>query len=450
MTSALVLTAVLFAMILLNFLFVAVEFAFLTVDRGTVREQAAAGDAAAQRVDRALRRTSTHLSGAQLGITLSSLIAGFLTGPSVGVLLTEALNLTDLSPTVTAGIGGTVAFVLVTFLQMVIGELIPKNWALAAAPRVAKLVVVPQNIFMTVLGWLVAILNGSANWILRRLGFDPSEEVASARTAEELAAVAAHSRAEGTLDEGTADLVTRSIEFGEQTAGDVLRPRTQVEFLPADADANEILDAARRSGYSRFPVTGESVDDIVGVVHYQRALAVPVAERARRSARELADDALVVADAMTLDPLLRLLRGPGYQFAVVVDEFGGTAGIVTLEDLVEELVGDIRDEQDHEDEDDRQRRATDGTLEVSGLLRPDEVGEIFGLDLPEGENTETIGGLVIEQLDRLAEVGDVVEVEARDVANPDEDGLAMHATVRLTVRALDGHRVQWLGVEVVR
>ncbi len=438
MLEAWILLAVAVLLVAGNALFVAVEFAFLTVNRNEVRAAEEAGDRRAAAVERALTRTATNLSGAQLGITLTSLVVGFLAGPSLGVILAQGLGLTGMSPGAAAGIATTAAFVLATFTQMVFGELVPKNWAIAEPMRVSRLVVHPQRVFMLLLGWLVTVLNSSANAVLKLLGFTPTEEVASARTAGELMAVVSRSGAEGTLDAGTAELVARSIEFGDRTAADVMRPRPQVTFLD-DHTVQELVEISAATGHSRFPVEGDSVDDIVGVVHFKHALAVPFEERGRRTVREIAVPTATVSASMTLDPLLRELRKPGLQLAVVVDEYGGTAGIVTLEDLIEEIVGEIDDEQDETVA--RYRRTRDGAISVSGLLRPDELGEVMGLELPEGEESDTLGGLLAEKLDRLPLAGDTVTLEAGDHVHRDDDNLPTTTDVTLTVVRLDGHRV---------
>ncbi|MFI7582132.1 CNNM domain-containing protein [Kocuria kalidii] len=438
MLEAWILLAVAVLLVLGNALFVAVEFALLTVNRNEVRAAEEAGDRRAAAIERALTRTATNLSGAQLGITLTSLIVGFLAGPSLGVLLTEGLGLTGMSRAAATGIATTAAFVIATFTQMVFGELVPKNWAIAEPMRVSRLVVHPQRIFMLLLGWLVRILNSSANAVLRLLGFTPTEEVANARNAGELMAVVSRSGAEGTLDPGTAELVARSIEFGGHTAADVMRPRPQVTFLD-DHTVQDLVEISAETGHSRFPVQGGSVDDIVGVVHFKHALAVPFEDRGRRTVREIAVPATTVSESMTLDPLLRELRKPGLQLAVVVDEYGGTAGIVTLEDLIEEIVGEIDDEQDETVA--RFRRTREGGISVSGLLRPDELGDIMGLELPEGEESDTLGGLMAERLDRLPMTGDTVSFETVDHVHRDEDNLPTGTDVTLTVVRMDGHRV---------
>ncbi len=435
--TAWILLAVIVVLIVANALFVGVEFSFLTVNRSRVRTAEEAGDRRAGFIERGLKRTSSNLSGAQLGITVSSLVTGFLIGPSLGLLLAEALELAGMARATAIGAATVVAFVLVTFAQMVFGELVPKNWAIAEPMRVARLVVHPQRVFMMLFGWLVRMLNGAANRVLKLLGFTPTEEVANARTAEELEALVNRSGAEGTLDAGTAELVARSIEFGDRTAADVMRPRPQVTFL-ADHSVQDLVDTAAATGHSRFPVAGANLDEVVGLVHFKHALAVPVEERTTRSVRDIAVPATFVADSMTLDPLLGELRRPGLQMAVVVDEYGGTAGIVTLEDLIEEIIGEVDDEQDRTVA--RYRTRADGAISVSGLLRPDELGDIMALELPEGDESDTLGGLITESLDRLPRVGDTVTLSAVDHVHRDQDNLPTTTGVVLSVASLAGHR----------
>ena len=444
--SALILLIVLLLLILGNALFVAVEFSYLTVNRNDLRRRIDAGDKTAAIVDKALTKTSTNLSGAQLGITVTSLVAGFLTGPSVGVLFAEGFGLTGLSQGVVTAISTTGAFIVVTFTQMVFGELVPKNWAIAQPMRVADLVVRPQNVFMFLFGWLVRFLNGSANMILRWLGFTPEEEVASARTAEELLAVVYRSGDEGTLVSSTAELVARSIEFGDRTAADVMTPRPRVRFIE-DETVAEALDAVAETGHARFPVFSDHVDDITGVIHYNRLLTVPYDERATTPAASVAEPVHIVSESMTLDPLMRELRETPTQLAVVVDEYGGTAGVVTLEDLVEEIVGEIDDEQDEESRDHHRVDAT--TVIVSGLMRPDELGDLIELDVPEGEESDTIGGLITEKLDRMPHVGDVVRLQALDHRHRDEDDLPTTADIELRVQKMARRRIGRVRVTVV-
>ncbi|WP_265521623.1 hemolysin family protein [Oerskovia flava] len=424
-----------------NALFVAAEFAFVTVDRPTISRLADSGDRRAASVRTALKSLSTQLSGAQLGITVTSLVVGFIAEPSIATLLRVPLGATPLSEGLSAGIALTAAFLIATATQMVFGELVPKNWAIAEPVRVGRAVAGAQRGFTWFMGPLIRVLNGSANRIVRALGMEPQEELASARSAQELGALVSRSAQHGSLDEQVARRLAHSVELGERTASDAMTPRPRVRFLDATDPVADVLRLASRSGHARFPVLGEDVDDVVGVVHFKHALAVPAAERETRPVGDIVRAPHAVPSTMPLDAVLEVLR-EGMQLAVVVDEYGGTDGIVTLEDIVEELVGEIEDEQDRPIG--RHRQLADGSWSLSGLLRPDEAGELTGLELPEGRESDTLGGVVTEVLERFPEIGDEVLLEARSTADPDEDGLPTPVSVRLRVTRLDGRRVDRL------
>ena len=410
-----------------NALFVSAEFSLVTVDRSTVERAAQGDDRGAQSVLTALRSLSTQLSGAQLGITVTSLVVGFLAEPSLATLLGPPLAALGLPGATAAGIAIALALVLATFVQMVFGELVPKNLAIARPLPVARAVSGFQRGFSRATGPLLTFLNGSANRVVRLLGIEPQEELRSARSPQELGSLVRRSAQEGVLAGPTAELVSRSIAFGDRTAADVMSPRLQVTFLSTTDSAEAVLDAVDRTGFSRFPVLRGGVDSVVGVVHVKHALAVPVDERGARTIADLMVDPLPVPGSKELDPLLRLLREQGLQMAVVVDEYGGTAGLVTLEDLIEELVGDIADE--HDPRDDRARREDDGSWALSGLLRPDEIAEITGVALPEGDDFDSLGGLVVDRVGRVPRTGDTATLTL--------DG----TEVELTVRRMDGWRV---------
>ncbi|MCW2676686.1 MAG: conserved rane protein of unknown function [Modestobacter sp.] len=402
--------------------FVAAEFSFTTVDRGEAQRAAEAGDRGAARVVRALRALSTELSAAQLGITLTTLMVGFLAEPALGGLLEPVLLGAGLPAGSVVPVAAGLGIALATFLQMLLGELGPKNLAIARPLRTASLVAPGMQAFATVTGPMVQVLQTLANGIVRRLGIEPREELDDVRGAAELTAVARRSVEEGDLSPLAARLLSRSLGLREKYATDVMTPRTRLWTLSASATAADIIDAAIRSGNSRFPVYGADLDEVTGVVHVKNAVAVPEAEREKRTAGELAAPVLAVPSSLRLDPLLDQLREQGLQLALVVDEWGATHGIVTLEDIVEELVGEITDETDRPL---RQLRRVEGCgWDISGLLRPDEVRDRTGIDVPEGRY-ETVAGFVVERLSRLAEEGDAVEVDG----------------VRLTVTDVEGRRI---------
>lgn len=422
-----------------NGLFVAAEFSLVTANRAEVERRAAQGDRRASGLLSGLRSLSTQLSGAQLGITITSLVVGFIAEPSIAAVLRGPIGLAGLSDGATSAAAFTVAFMLATGSQMVFGELVPKNWAIAEPMRVGRSVAGFQRGFTTLTKPLIRVLNGMANSLVRAMGIEPAEELASARSPAELASLTARSAQRGTLEAGTADLVARSIEFGDRHASDVMTPRPRVRFVEADQPVSALLALASSTGHSRFPVTRGTVDDVIGLVHFKHALGIPLAEREHRPVEEIVHELPAVPATMELDPLLRVLRQSGAQMALVVDEYGGSDGVVTLEDLVEEIVGEIQDEQDRPIG--RARALGDGAWSISGLLRPDEVEDITGLRLPEAEESDTVGGLLIERLGRLPDPGDDVTIEARESEHPDADGVPAVVGVTLVVTRMDGRRV---------
>lgn len=388
--------------------FVAAEFSLITVDRPVVERAAEAGDRGAARVLGGLRTLSTQLSGAQVGITMTTLLVGFLVEPSVAALLRGPLTAGGLPGGAVAPASVALGIFLATALSMLVGELIPKNLALSLPLRTAQWSVPVQRLFTFSMLPLIRLLNGTANRLLHLVGVEAAEELSSGRSPEELAALVRRSAQEGTLDEGTATLFSRTLGFSRHTAADVMTHRVRMESLRRDDTAADVVRLARRTGYSRFPVTGDGLDDVVGVVHVKRAIAVPHDKRADVPAAALMSEAPRVPETLRLDPLLVELRAQGLQMAVVTDEYGGTAGVVTLEDVIEELVGEVADEHDRARA--GARRRSDGSWLLPGLLRPDEVRDRLGLDIPDGQAYETLAGFVMARLGRLAVVGDEVVV----------------------------------------
>lgn len=406
-------------------LFVASEFALVNLDRADLEARRERGETRLGLTIAALRITSTHLSSAQLGITLTTLLTGYTMEPALGSLLSPLLTVVGLPSAAVPVIATTIAIIVATLISMIIGELVPKNFALALPSQTAKLVIPFQTVFTTVFKPAVLVLNGSANGILRAVGIEPKEELSGARTAEELSSLVRRSASAGLLKEDTATLLHRTLVFSGHTAADVMTPRPRVASIQRTASAQAVIDLTKQTGYSRFPVIDESVDDVVGIVHVKQAVAVPRRRRADVPVSALQSEALRVPETMKLDGLLGELRGRGYQMAVVVDEYGGTAGVATLEDLVEELVGEVSDEHD------RTRagvvRSRD-SLTFPGMLRPDELLERTGIVVPEEGPYETVAGFVMSELGRLPVVGDAVPIDG---------GV-------LTVDRLDGRRIDRL------
>ncbi|MGH3774447.1 MAG: hemolysin family protein [Pseudonocardiaceae bacterium] len=393
-----------------TFVCVAGEFALTALERSTVDANVRqVGDRRAQQVKHAHSTLSFQLSGAQVGITITTLLTGYVAEPVIADLIQPWIEAARVPSGVADGVSLGIALTLATGVSMVFGELVPKNLAIARPLPTARRVAGLLNAFSAAFRWLISALNGAANWILRRIGIEPAEELRSARSPQELGSLIRSSAQQGTLDQGTATLLDRSLRFGERTAEELMTPRMQVEALRADATVLDLVDAARRTGFSRFPVYGSDLDDVPGVVHVKQAFAVPADKRAVTLAGELARPVLTVPSSLDGDALLDRLRGQGLQLAIVVDEYGGTAGIVTLEDLVEEIVGDVRDEHDRQEVSQIQPLGEQRWI-ISGLLRADELADAVGFVMPEGDH-ETVAGLVLERLGRIPDVGDEIEFD---------------------------------------
>ena len=401
--------------------FVAVEFSLIALDQATVQRAIDDGDTGAVPLLTCLKSLSTQLSSCQLGITLTTLLTGYVMEPSVGRLLRAPLVAVGLPDVAVESVSLILAMVLATLLSMLLGELVPKNMAIALAFPVGRALAGPQLVFTTIFKPAILVLNGFSNKVLNVFGLEAKEEISGARTPAELASLVRRSAAMGTLDAGTANFIARTLNFSTRTAADVMTPRIRLETIDADQPVSDIVDAARRTGYSRFPVIGESADDIRGLVHVKKAVAVPWDRRQNLEAGAIMTEVLRVPETIHLDALLAELREGNLQLAVVLDEYGGTAGIATLEDLVEEIVGEVADEHD------KVRpgllQSASGDWYFPGLLRPDELSEqIPGLSVPDEAAYETVGGYVMSKLGRIGAVGDTVPVNGSTLSVTRMDG----------------------------
>jgi len=440
MTELLLLAASL-ALVLGCGVFVAAEFAFVTVDRAAVDRAAADGSRSAKGVQSALQSLSTQLSGAQVGITVTNLAIGFLAEPAIAQLIDGPLEAAGLPAAAVRPVAVGLGLTLATGFTMIFGELVPKNLAIAKPLATAQATQALQRGFTTAMYYPIRVLNGSANAIVRRLGMEPQEELRSARTSAEIASLIRRSAMRGTLDTGTAELMERSVTFARRTAGEIMTPRVQMDSVEAGAPVGAVVELARSTGHSRFPVVSGENDNVVGAVHVKNAVSVPLDDRRSTRVKAIMVEATVVPETIRLDPLLALLRSEGFQMAVVVDEYGGTAGVVTLEDVVEEIVGDIADEHDSLGSQARQRR--DGRWSVSGLLRPDEVASVTGVELPEHEDYDTVAGLFMQLLGRMPELGDQIELPLPTRLDEEGDPLPEEVAV-VVVERLDGLRIDRL------
>ncbi|KPI11112.1 putative signal transduction protein with CBS domain containing protein [Actinobacteria bacterium OK074] len=392
--------------------FVAAEFSLTTVERGDLERAVERGERGAAGALEAVRNLTFQLSGAQLGITVTNLVVGMLSESSIAKLIAGPLESVGVPRSASESVALVIGTALSTVFLMVVGELVPKNWAISAPLAVARRVGTPQRWFSAAFRPFITHLNNTANVVVRRFGLEPAEELASARGPQELVALARHSAKEGALEADTAELFVRTLNLADLTAENVMTPRVQVMALDVQATAEDVANATRATGLSRFPVYRGNLDEVVGIAHIRDVLAVPAEDRPRLRVAELMREPLLVPESLTVDRLLDRLSGGRRTMAVVIDEYGGTAGVATLEDIVEEVVGEVRDEHDpHEtpdlapagtDTDGRALYSADGSARVDQLAR-------LGLRAPEGPY-ETLAGLVATVLVRIPAVGDGVEV----------------------------------------
>lgn len=385
-----------------NGFFVAVEFALVASDRSKLEARAAEGKWAAKAALATFSRLSFHLSGAQLGITITSLILGFLIEPLVGQLLEPLVE-----PLVGTGSGWTIALsiAIATVLQTVLGELIPKNLAIARPEVVAQALAPAAQVVHTILSPFIITFNGAANWTVRRLGIEPKEELSAVRSLEEIEYLIRSSGETGTIAPDAVDLLTRSLRFNDKDVADALTPRVHVVGLPLDASVGDLVELTRSSGHSRYPVLGDDLDDVRGVVDISSVFSLP--ERARESVpiQQIMRDPTVVPETRDLHDILDDFNRFETDLLIVLDEHGGMAGVLTLEDVLEELAGDVDDEYDAAT---RTTTPRSGVSIVAGTLHADEVVDATGFEMPDGDY-ETIAGFVLDALGRIPDEGDALE-----------------------------------------
>jgi len=413
-----------------NAFFVAAEFGLVTVDRAEIAKRTAAGDRRARTVQNALHELSFQLSGTQLGITLTALLTGYLAEPALAKLFDPLIS--PVAGKATDRITPGLALVVATLVSMLFGELVPKNAALARPMRVALATAAPLRTFSKLFKWLISALNGSANWLVRRIGIEPQEELASARSPEELGLLAAISARAGALPDETATLLRRTIRFDEKRAAEAMTPRVDVVGLKTSASVADLIAKARETGHTRFPVYENTMDLVIGVAGVPDALGVRPERRAVTRVSAIAKEPVYVPESLGLDKVLEALRAADADLAIVVDEYGGTDGVVTVEDLIEELVGEITDEYDISPATLAEEVTAPGgekTFLVDGLLREDELMEQTGFALPEGPY-ETLAGFLLARLGHIPVVGESLE----------EDGW------EFTVMDVDRHRVEQVRV----
>ncbi|NLF91514.1 MAG: HlyC/CorC family transporter [Corynebacterium marinum] len=415
-------------------LFVAIEFALTGLERSTVdnhvREK---GDRTARAVQRDYQSLSFVLSGAQLGITVTTLATGFLAEPILARYFTPLLELVGLTEQASSAVALILALVVATFLSMVFGELVPKNVAITMPLQTARVVVHPVRVFNLVFRGFIRVMNRSANAVVRKLGIEPADELASARSSQELGSLVRSSAEQAGLDVNTARVIDRSLQFGDATANEFMTPRATISYLGAEDTVDDLIALALETGHSRFPVARGDLDETIGVVHIKDAFSVPRDARSTTALGPLARKVPVLPDTLDGDAVLNAVRSAGSQVVLIADEYGGTAGLVTIEDVVEEILGEVYDEYDDASaEQDFQQFGS--SWEVSGLVRIDDLTARVGYTAPSGPY-ETLGGLIMAALGRIPTITDVLLLpEADRPAHAEfESGITGRWIARITV-----------------
>lgn len=389
-------------------LFVASEFSLVNLERSDLEARRDRGEKGLGNSIRALAKTSTHLSGAQLGITLTTMLTGFLVEPALTSLIKPTLVSAGLGEDVLEPVGLAISMLLATLFSTLIGELVPKKLALTLPLQVNKFVVGFQLAFTWTFTGMIIVLNKVGNGIVRSFGIEPKEELSSTRTAEELSSLVRRSASMGALDAQTATLLTKTLALSQLVAADVMTPRPRMHALDKNANLSELIQASIKTGHSRFPISDGTADDIIGVAHVKQAAAVPREKRPDVPVSAIMAPALRVPETMRLETLMVELRAKGLQLAIVVDEYGGTAGLATLEDLIEELVGELADEHDRAKA--GVTRGANSSILFPGMIRPDELLEM-AIKVPADGAYETVAGFMMSKLGRIPANGDEVKLD---------------------------------------
>ncbi|MFI9553010.1 hemolysin family protein [Nonomuraea endophytica] len=411
--------------------FVAQEFAYVSADRLQLTQRAADGDRKAAKAVRVMERLSFMLSGAQLGITVTALVVGFIAKPALAELIAPGLEALGVPAGAVGGIALTLGFVAATVIQMVLGELAPKNLALARAETVARALAGSTIVYLAVAGPVIRLFDAAANRLLRAVGIEPVEELHHGATLEELGHIIGESEAHGHLPGSQADVLERALAFSDHTAEDVMVARVDVIAVSAAATVPALDRLIATYGHTHYPVLGDRLDDVAGVVSLRELTRVPPGDAATTRVGDLAREVLAVPFSTTLPDLVARMRARGEEIAIVVDEHGGMAGLATWEDVAEELVGEIADENDL---DDLSVVRHGPAWDLDGRLRMDEIALATDLELPEDDEYDTLAGLILYRLGRFAVPGDVITVELPP--SLDEDA---PARARLEVLTLDHH-----------
>lgn len=410
-----------------NGFFVAAEFSLVAIRRSRVEQLLAEGHPLAPAVQRGIQRLDAYLAACQLGITIASLALGWIGEPALATLIEAALHgvlPADWAFVSAHALAVAIAFGIITTLHIVLGELAPKSLAIQRTEVTALAVALPLGLFLTAFRPAILALNGLGNLVLRLFRLQPASGEELVHSAEELRYLVTASRKAGVLDEVEGQMVDRVFDFGETRVYEIMVPRTEITGIEARATLEDALDLVAREGRTRLPVYERDLDHVVGVLHLRDVVrALRRGESPRSPVSRVAREALVLPETASIEDVLAEMRRRRTQMAIVIDEHGGTAGLVTLEDLVEEIVGEVQDEFERPHEPIRPQ--PDGSYLLDGLVDIWELQDRFSLELTEDEGVTTVGGLVMTRLGRVPEVGDQIRLDGHS----------------LRVEAMDGRRV---------
>lgn len=420
-------------LVLANGFFVAAEFSLVSVRGTRIKELVAQGNAAAKWAAKALENPDQVIAATQLGITLASLGLGWVGEPALSHLLLPLIELfpANLQEGASHSIAAGVSFAIITFLHVVVGELAPKSIALQNPENTSLVVARPTLITETVFKPIIWALNGTGNFLLKLVGVDPAAGHELVHSVEELKMIVSASAEEGVVASEESQMLHAIFDFGELLVRRVMIPRTEISAFEADILLDEAIEIAVQSSFTKFPIFENDLDNIIGIVHIKDLLrAERIPEKANCKIRELAREAYFVPESVPVRAVLQQFRDQRRHIAIVMDEFGGTAGLVTLEDLMEEIVGEVSDPFDNEQPE--VLRRPDGSVVLDGLLSIEEVNRELGLHLSDS-NYDTIAGFLFGHLNRIPVMGDTVEID----------------NIRMRVEEMDGRRIARLSVEVI-
>ena len=412
----------LWALVFANGFFVAAEFSIVTVRKTRIDQLIAEGHRSARAVRRAVSAPDRYIAATQLGITMASLGLGWIAEPALASIIEQPMS--SLPPFIAATTAHTIAvaiaFAIITAMEIVFGELTPKWIALERSEATALWVVTPLELFMRALWPFIRIVHGTAQAIIKALGFHGADRRAMVHSEEELKMLVTASQEAGVLEEQEEQMLHRVFGFADLTAGQVMIPRTELVAVAADTPVPDLVAQIARGRHTRLPVYRNDLDDVIGTLHVTDVLRALASPDRPATAASLAREALTVPETLGADDLLGEMRRRHVREAIVIDEYGGTAGLVTFESLMERIVGEVPGEFDAVPA--RITTRSDGSCDIDGLTLVTDVNAQFGLHIDE-ETYVTVGGYVLGRLGRRARVGDVIDVEGRTMRVDALDGL---------------------------